>query len=72
MAEGVIQQAHTGARAVHYHSQHFGMTRMVKPLTETEVHPEQNLNGGRRGGGGGGGCIRPLMSMIDQQPQARA
>lgn len=56
MIEGVIQRArhllsssssaHTSARVVHYHSQRFTMTRMVKPLTETEVHAERNLNGG--------------------------
>lgn len=55
MIEGVIQQArhllssssaHTNTRSVHYHSQRFTMTRMVKPLTETELHPELNLNGG--------------------------
>lgn len=67
---GVIQQArrllssssaHAGARSVHYHSQRLTMTRMVKPLTETELHPELNPNGGggarlkrRRGGGGAG------------------
>lgn len=55
MIAGVIQQArhllssssaHASARFVHYHSQRFTMTRMVKPLTETELHPQLNLNGG--------------------------
>lgn len=88
MIAGVIQQArhllssssaHTGARFVHYHSQRFAMTRMVKPLTETELHPELNLNGGGGGGWGGGGrggCIRhagvSLVSIVGCQPEARA
>lgn len=89
MIEGVIQQArhllssssaHAGARFVHYHSQRLTMTRMVKPLTETELHPELNLNGGggerlkrRRMGRGG---IRhagvSLVSIVGCQPEARA
>lgn len=90
MIAGVIQQArhllssssaHTSARFVHYHSQRFTMTRMVKPLTETELHPELNLNGG---GGesaeeeedGAGGGIRhagvSLVPIVGCQPEARA
>lgn len=56
--EGVIQQvchllssppSHTNTCEVHYHSLHFTMTRMVKLLTETELCPALNLNGGKRG-----------------------
>lgn len=88
MIAGVIQQArhllssssaHTGAGFLHCHSRRFTMTRMVKPLTETELHPELNLNGGggerlkrRRMGGGVRRAGASLVSIVGCQPGARA